>query len=142
MSCLAHAWCYMGWLEDTAHPSPQKHHGSTCLLHNSLLITLHEERPLLVPRLPGTATQGAGWPIKSSVGLVVPPHPFPLLGSSSWSVHIIPAALSVLALQRPTFIHLCFSPPRLSSAFAQSHGSPASASCSTRQRGGRARVIG
>lgn len=83
----------MGQWEDTAHPFPQKHYGSTCLLHNWLLITPREERPLLVPRLPGTATQGAGRPIKSSVGLVVPPHPFLLLGSSSWSVHIIPAAL-------------------------------------------------
>lgn len=85
----------------SSSPSP-KHQGSTCLLHHSLLITLHKERPLLMPGHPGTATQGAGWPIKSSVGLVVPPHPSPLLGISSWSVYIIPAALSVLALQRPS----------------------------------------
>ena len=88
-----------------------KHQGSARLLHHSLLITLHKERPLLVPGPPGTATWGAGWPSKSSVGLVVPPHPSPLLGSSSWSVHIIPAVLGILALQRPISIHLCFSPP-------------------------------
>lgn len=99
-----------GWVgRHSSSPSP-KHQRSACLLHHSLLITLCKERPLLVPGPPGTATWRAGWPIKSSVGLVVAPHPYPLLGSSSWSVHIIPAALSVRTLQRPVSIHLHSSP--------------------------------
>lgn len=118
MSPPAHAPCQVGlWADTVRVPPAPKHQGSARLLHHSLLITLHKERPLLVPGPPGTATRGAGWPIKSSVGLVVPPHPSCLLGSSSWSVHFIPAALSVLALQRPISIHLSSSPPpRLSFA--------------------------
>lgn len=117
----------------SSSPSP-KHQGSAVLLHHSLLITLRKERPLLVPGPPGTATRRAGWPIKSSVGLVVPPHPSPLLGSSSWSVHTIPAALSVLALQRPVPIHLCSSPPPCLSFACSVPWSPTLASCSTRRR--------
>lgn len=133
-------WALVG--KHSTSPSP-KHQGSACLLHHSLLITLHKERPLLVPGPPGAATRGAGWPIKSSVGLVVPPHPSRLLGSSSWSVHIIPAALSVLALQGPISIHLCSSPPpRLSLACSVPWESRFGLLQHQAERGGRARVIG
>jgi len=90
-----------------------KHHGSARLLHHSLLITLCEERLLLLPGPPGTATRRAGWPIKPSVGLVVPPHPSPSLGSSSRVVHVSPAALS-----SPRFAETCSPTPLLSPAGA------------------------
>lgn len=108
MSSPAHAQQQAG--RHRSLPSP-KHQGSTCLLHHRLLITLRKERPLIMPRPPGTAAWVAGWPIKPSIDLVVPPHPSPLLGSSSWSVHAIPAVLSILALQRSASVHLCSSPP-------------------------------